>query len=221
MITNVAITPVSDNAKTGHIAVTGRPRSSCPTSCTFYESGCYTAGRIDAHYEKNAADWTVDAARERLREAKSDRLRDRVDGDLMTDGKLDLEYLRDLTAAAVAEGFRWVWGYSHAPDVTAADVPDGYVLNASCETEEDVISARERGLPATLASHMYLHGDRVDGRPVVQCPATRVDAITCGNCGGQAGPLCGRKDREAVILFPLHGAGARKAMQAIEARYGI
>jgi hypothetical protein len=221
MLTGAVVTPVSGNAKTGAIAVTGRDRSSCPTTCAFYNGECYTTGRIDAYYARNARDWTLEELRDRLREAKSDRLRDRVDGDVLTDGKVDRDYLETLTDAAMAEGFQWVWGYSHSRDVTPEDVPDGYVMNASCETEDDVTRAIDLGMPAVITSHMHLHGDRIEGRPVVQCPATRADAINCGNCGGSAGPLCARKDRTAIILFPPHGAGAKKAAKAIEARYGL
>lgn len=224
MLTDVVITPVSGNAKTGPIAVTGRDRESCPVTCTFNPrnpdgvGGCYTAGRIDAYYARNKRDWTDVEAKEALTQAKSDRLRDRVDGDVLTGGEIDREYLVTLTTAAQSAGFRWIWGYTHVEDVTAADVPEGYVMNASCETEADVVRAAERGLPACLASHQYVHGDRIAGRPVVQCPATRAEAINCGNCGGSAGPICARKDRTAVVLFPLHGSGAKKAAASIESR---
>jgi hypothetical protein len=222
VISGAVITAVSGNVKTGPIAVTGRGRASCPTTCTFYGgNGCYTEGRIDAFYTKNSRTWTTAEARAKLAGAKSDRLRDRVDGDVLTDDKVDREYLDTLTDAAVAEGFRWIWGYTHSLDVTPDDVPEAYVMNASCETEDDVARAIYLGFPAVLTSHMHLHGDRIEGRPVVQCPATRADAISCGNCGGQAGPLCARKDRTAVILFPPHGAGSRKVAAAIEARYGL
>lgn len=217
----LTITPVSSNRKTGNIAVTGRDRSTCPTTCTFYQNGaCYTNGRIDHYYATSQSDWTREQMTDALRNAKSDRLRDRVDGDIIDNGDVNLGYLQELTAAAVDAGMSWIWGYTHVP-VTAQDIPDGYVMNASCETEDDVAAARERGLPAVLSSHMHLHGDRVDGRPVIQCPATRSDAINCGNCGGSAGPICARPGREAVVLFPPHGSGVKRTVTAIEARYGL
>lgn len=215
MIRKLTITPVSGNRKTGKIAVTGRDRTTCPTTCTFYESGCYTKGRIDAYYARSQEDWTVDEMVDRLAQAKSDRLRDRVDGDVLTDGEIDRDYLQAVTYAAKVNGFRWIWGYTHVKAVTQDDVPDGYVMNASCETPRHVADAIDRGLPAVMASDTVKHGDRIHDRPVVQCPATRSEAINCGNCGGSAGPICARPDRTAIVLFPLHGGGKRKASEAI------
>jgi len=215
---NLVITPVSGNAKTGPIAVTGRDRSTCPTTCTFYNNGCYTTGRIDAYYKRTQRDWTVTEAKQALATAKSDRLRDRVDGDVLTNGKIDRSYLRDLTKVALSVGFRWIWGYTHVQQVTAADVPDGYVMNASCETADDVAWAIDRGLPAVIASDTVKHGDRIHGRPVIQCPATRADAINCGNCGGGSGPICARPGRDAIVLFPLHGVTVNKARAAVASR---
>lgn len=216
MIRKLTITPVSSNRKTGNIAVTGRDRSTCPTSCTFYNNGCYTTGRIDAYYARSQQDWTLTDMVDRLAEAKSDRLRDRVDGDVLTDGEIDRDYLQAVTYAGKVNGFRWIWGYTHVKDVTPADVPDGYVMNASCETPDHVADAIDRGLPVVVASDTVKHGDRIHDRPVVQCPATRSDAINCGTCGGSAGPICARPDRTAIVLFPLHGMAVKKARRAVE-----
>ena len=225
MLTDVSITPVSGNAKTGPITVTGRPRRTCPLSCTFNPEnpdgvgGCYTTGRIDAHYARTARDWAYEDVVAKLREGKSDRLRDRVDGDIVTPtGGMDLAYLETLTAAAREAGFNWVWGYTHTRDVIDWDLPNGYTMNASCETEGDVAEARLRGLPAVLSSDDYSHGDMIDGRRIVQCPATRSDKVDCSNCGGQAGPICARQGRETVVLFPLHGTAKRKAAESIRLR---
>ena len=225
MLTEVVITPVSGNAKTGPIAVTGRPRKTCPLSCTFNPlnpdgvGGCYTTGRIDAFYARHARDWTEEEVRVKLEGAKSDRLRDRVDGDVVTEsGGFDQAYLEILTDAAKDAGMAWIWGYTHNQAVWADDVPVGYTMNASCETESDVADARERGLPAVLSSETYQHGDMVDGRRIIQCPATRSDSVNCSNCGGGAGPICARPDREQVVLFPLHGTAKRKAAESIRLR---
>jgi hypothetical protein len=224
LIRDVVITPVSGNSKTGPIAVTGRGRDTCPVTCTFNPrnpaggGGCYTSGRIDAHYTKNARDFTHEEAVAILKGAKSDRFRDRVDGDVLTDGvTVDVEYLARLTAAAREAMMRWIFGFSHEETLMPQDVPDGYAMNISCETEAQVQDALDRGFPAVIASHQYLHGDTVAGRRIIQCPAERVASINCGNCGGTAGPICARKDRRTVVLFSLHGAGAGLAARSIEA----
>ena len=224
MIRDIVITPISSNRKTGRIAVTGRARHTCPLTCTFNPlnvegvGGCYTVGRIDAHYARAARDYTYEEAVAALRLALSDRLRDRVDGDVLTDGDIDLEYLEELTDAAVEAGMLWIFGYSHVETLMPSDIPSRYVMNVSCETEEQVQDAIDRGFNAVIASHQYLHGDTIAGRKIVQCPAERVDSINCGNCGGSAGPICGRKDRETVVLFSLHGGSAALAAKSIEMR---
>jgi hypothetical protein len=225
MIRDVAITPISSNKKTGPIATSGRARHTCPLSCTFNPlndegvGGCYTVGRIDAMYERYSRDYTHADAVALLKHAKSDRFRDRVDGDVYRQNRyVDRAYLVGVTKAALAAGMRWIFGYSHVTKLKRSDVPDGYVMNISCETEEQVQDAIDRGFPAVIATHQYLHGDIVAGRKIVQCPAERVESINCGNCGGSAGPICGRADRETVVLFSLHGGGAAKAAQSIEMR---
>lgn len=225
MLTDVVITPVSGNAKTGPITVTGRPRKTCPLSCTFNPlnpegvGGCYTTGRIDAFYARHARDWTHEEAVAKLKGRKSDRLRDRVDGDVVTEsGGFDQAYLEILTEAAKEAGYAWIWGYTHNKVVWDDDIPVGYTMNASCETERDVQDAGLRGLPAVLSSDEYQHGDMIAGRRIVQCPATRSDKVDCSNCGGQAGPICARPDRETVVLFPLHGTAKRKAAESIRLR---
>lgn len=222
MSIHAVITPVSSNRKTGPIAVTGRGRDTCPTTCTFNPrnpagvGGCYTEGRINAYYARYSKHWEHNEIVRVLLLAKSDRLRDRVDGDILTDGVIDLDYLHTLTEAAMDAGMQWIFGYTHVFDLKRSDVPIGYVMNMSCETEAHVEAAIDAGFPAVLTSHQYLHGDMIAGRKIVQCPAERVDSINCGNCGGKAGPICGREDRDTVVLFSPHGSGAAKAARSIE-----
>jgi hypothetical protein len=224
MIRDIVITPISSNRKTGPIAVTGRARRTCPTTCTFNPvnpdgvGGCYTQGRIDAHYARASRDYSYEEAVAALKQALSDRFRDRVDGDVLTEDEIDLEYLEELTDAAVEAGMLLIFGYSHVETRMPSDVPSRYVMNVSCETEAQVQDAIDRGFNAVIASHQYLHGDTVAGRKIIQCPAERVESINCGNCGGSAGPICGRKDRDTVVLFSLHGSGAAKAAKSIEMR---
>ena len=147
-------------------------------------------------------------------DGKTDRLRDRVDGDVLTNGDFDREYLEEVTDAALSAGYKWIFGYTHVNEVTADDVPEGYVMNASCETESDVVQAADRGLPMVISNDTTQHGDKIAGRRVIQCPAARSD-VDCSSCGGSAGPICARPDREQIVLFPLHGVQVRKAAQSI------
>ena len=49
----VHITPRSGNAKTGPIPVTTTERASCPSTCPFYDKGCYAkSGPLALHWRK-------------------------------------------------------------------------------------------------------------------------------------------------------------------------
>ena len=49
----VHITARSGNAKTGPIPVTTTERASCPTTCPFYDKGCYAkSGPLALHWRK-------------------------------------------------------------------------------------------------------------------------------------------------------------------------
>jgi hypothetical protein len=162
----------------------------------------------------------VDTLTAQLRKTADTRrmiLRDRVVGDIATeDGGVDRQWLVDITALAGSVGRR-PFGYTHHRGVTADDVPDGYTLNASCETPDDVRDAHRRGLPAVMAGDDV--PDVIDGARVVTCPATQRDDVDCSTCG-----LCAMASRMSspetapVIHFPLHGTAVKRARRAVAAR---
>ena len=226
--------PKSGNAKTGPIPVTYRDESTCPTSCPFLPSGsiggCYATGRIMAGAEKHSKMHTVQSlAKVFVGAAAGARyVRDRVSGDIMDNGRADIGYLAMIAeAAAIASGIRstlgdtalTAFGYTHAQseltrDDVAAIKGTGYILNASCETEEDVALALALGMPAVIATDEVSHGGTLAGRRVVQCPATSHENVSCASCG-----LCAKdyEDRP-VILFPIHGVAKNKARRAVAER---
>ena len=233
MSTWLKVTARSGNTKTGPIPVTSRGQWSCPTSCPFMGSGCYgenhrigggsTLFQVAEEAERT---WTTESLAVAMSQSDRPRkgqvrqrmiVRDREVGDVLDeDGEVDHEYLQMVTDAAHMVGRR-PFGYTHVPGLTADDVPDGYVMNASCETPEQVADAHRRGLPAVIV------GDH-DGLALADpehryaaCPAESRD-ITCAECGLCAQP--GRMKfphRAAVIVFEPHGAQRRKARAAVEA----
>lgn len=58
------------------------------------------------------------------------------------------------------------------------------------------------------------------GRRVVICPAT-ISKITCSNCGGNKGALCGRINRDYIIGFPAHGVRKNKAKEISQEGLGF
>jgi hypothetical protein len=147
-------------------------------------------------------------------------LRDRIVGDLVTpEGTFDWEYLLELAWAARNEGLT-PFGYSHAwrmlgPDDVATIKESGYVLNASCETEQDVIDATALGLPVVLTGDHWVEGSKIAKRRVMTCPAQTEPDTTCSTC-----KLCSLPNRNTVIRFLIHGPTRRKARATIAALTG-
>lgn len=227
---NLQVVPVSGNAKTGPIPVTYRPMSTCEPTCPLLPDkangtgGCYGTGRIFAAAARYSRDVTRADVAERLAAAPADAryLRDRVVGDVITvddDGTVtfDLAYVETIGALA-ADADLVAFGYSHAwrrmsPADVAAVAASGYVLNASCETVDDVAEALALGLPATIASDTVDDGTIIGGMRVVTCPAQTRDDVTCASCG-----LCAKPNRRSVVRFRIHGTARRMAAASIGRR---
>jgi hypothetical protein len=220
-LTNVLLVAASGTTKTGPIPVTYRPQETCPSTCPLLKNGCYGEGRIFHHAER-AVTMSTEAVYAKLRQAPkyATILRDRIVGDLVTpEGTFDWEYLLELAWAARNEGLT-PFGYSHAwrmlgPDDVATIKESGYVLNASCETEQDVIDATALGLPVVLTGDHWVEGSKIAKRRVMTCPAQTEPDTTCSTC-----KLCSLPNRNTVIRFLIHGPTRRKARATIAALTG-
>jgi hypothetical protein len=236
----VHVTPQSGNAKTGNIPVTYRPMTTCANDCAFLpkdyaeqlvaaglrspdipsEGGCYGTGRIFGMARKFAATITAGEVRAKLaRAARSARfLRDRVVGDILTEsGTIDHGYIATIAKLA-REAHLIPFGYTHAwRGMTSDDVAQiratGYIMNASCETRDDVRAAVDLGMPVTIASDIVADGEMIAGKRVVTCPAQTREDVTCASCG-----LCARGERAAVVRFQIHGTARKRAASAVQTR---
>ena len=217
----------SANKKTGHMPVTYRPMTTCPPDCVFLPSGpiggCYGTGRIFAMADRRAMYLTIAQAiseiqKSRPTKARVKYLRDRVVGDVITpDMTMDRNYLQAISDVARHEGLI-PFGYTHAwRYFTRRDVQFikriGYVMNASCETVEDVEVAVSLGLLPTIVDNDLPEGAIVAGYRVVTCPAQTRDEVTCASCG-----LCAKAQRKALVRFRIHGTARNKAIEAVEGR---
>lgn len=221
----VQISARSGNSKTGPIPTTMRPMTTCPSDCPFLPTGevggCYGTGRIFDLAARHSDYLSEDDMHKKLSKgvARSARyLRDRVVGDILDDdGAVDMGYIH--TIARVAQAKDLVpFGYTHAwRRMTKAQVrataKSGYVLNASCETVDDVRQAVDLGLPVVIAGDEIDEGAVIAGKRVVTCPAQTRDDVTCASCG-----LCAKPQRKAVVRFLLHGASKKKAARAVAGR---
>lgn len=220
MFKKILLVARSSNTKTGNIPVTYLGRETCPSSCPFLLNGCYGDGRIFALAHKLARALSLSEARAILakRDKSAKYLRDRVVGDLVTaTGKFNIRHVRDIARLA-REHALVPFGYTHAwRTMTRQDVTDvkaaGYVLNASCETLDDVRQAIEIGMPTVITNDDVREGSIVDGMRVITCPAQTRDNVSCATCG-----LCAKPDRKVVIRFLVHGPSKVRARSAVKTR---
>lgn len=212
------------NRKTGPIPTTDRPMSTCPRSCPFLPSGaiggCYGTGRLFASAAKYSGTWTVKDAIDHVNNyaVRSARyLRDRVVGDVVgDDGQVDRDYIAAISAVGRGTDLT-VFGYTHmwkqfTPDDVAFIQGEGYVMNASTETEDDVLRALELGLPVVIVNDELEDGDLLVGRRIVTCPAEEREDVKCASCG-----LCAKPDRQVIVRFHPHGTAENKARAALAA----
>jgi hypothetical protein len=211
---------VSQNRKTGPIAISMSPKATCPPSCPLRGNGCYAEhGPLGWHWERlsrgeTSISWKafLEAVR---RLPKGELWRHNVAGDLPGHG----DQINALMLAELVEANRGKRGftYSHKPAsqenlaVIRRANRQGFTINLSANTLEEADElARKKAGPVVVilpAGAAFNHVERTpEGRKVIVCPESYRDDIQCAGCG-----LCADPKRVAVIAFPAHGSAFRKA----------
>lgn len=218
----VALTMVSSNTKTGPIPTTTSDRATCPTTCPFYDKGCYAkSGPQAIHWRKvsNAERGFVwDEFVNQIRKiAKNQIWRHNVSGDLQhNNGNIDYKKLRQLIMANKGRrGYTYTHHKLNEHNIVSLQNANmmGFTVNVSCESIEEADRVMtEHEIPAVAV----VNSDKTDrfyktssGRKVITCPATIHDNVTCSTCG-----LCQKADRDYIIAFPAHG-NAKKTVNEI------
>ena len=212
-------TPVSSNAKTGPIPVTTSSKGTCPSDCSLRGNGCYAEyGPLAMHWRAvsdGKRGGTLDELCDKIRKLPKRQLwRWAQAGDLPGDGvAIDAAALKQITDANQGKsGF----GYTHyKPGVPGnfaaikAANDAGFTLSLSAETLEQADELAALGiapvacvLPTGTVKSLRTPG----GRLVAVCPAAVRDDVTCASCG-----VCAVPGHKAIIGFPAHGSGAKKA----------
>lgn len=209
----VHLTPKSANIKTGPIPVSTTERASCPADCKM-KAECYAAsGPLALHWAavsngSRGTSWSefTDA----IAALPDGQLwRHNQAGDLpQRDGTIDPALLGDLVAANIGKrGFT----YSHHRDAASIQWIRhanqwGFTVNLSANdlADADALADHQAGpvvvvLPSTTTANTTTPA----GRPVVICPATQRDDVSCATC-----QLCQRQ-RAAIVGFPAHGTRRR------------
>jgi hypothetical protein len=220
----VALTMVSSNTKTGPIPTTTSDRATCPTTCPFYDKGCYAkSGPQAIHWRKvsNAErGFAWDEFVNQIRKiAKNQIWRHNVSGDLQhNDGNIDYKKLRQLIMANKGRrGFTYTHHKLNEHNIVSFQNANmmGFTINASCESIEEADRVMtEHEIPAVAV----VNSEKTDrfyttssGRKVVTCPAALFPGkVTCATCG-----LCQKADRNFVIAFPSHGNAKRTVNEIV------
>jgi hypothetical protein len=220
----VALTMVSSNTKTGPIPTTTSDRATCPTTCPFYDKGCYAkSGPQAIHWRKvsNAErGFAWDEFVNQIRKiAKNQIWRHNVSGDLQhNDGNIDYKKLRQLIMANKGRrGFTYTHHKLNEHNIVSLQNANmmGFTINASCESIEEADRVMtEHEIPAVAV----VNSEKTDrfyttssGRKVVTCPAALFPGkVTCATCG-----LCQKADRNFVIAFPSHGNAKRTVNEIV------
>jgi len=220
----VHLTPKSTNVKTGPIPVSTTSRKTCPDVCPFKKAGCYAENyglnflwnRVDNGTA--GTDWpTFCNAIEALPAGTLWRYGQA--GDLPNQaGHIDGEALGHLVQANMGKR---VIAYTHCEPTLGDNAKYikgcndwGFTVNLSANTLEHADALVDLAIGpvvVVLDSTQTENTTTPAGRRVVICPATIRDDVTCKTCG-----LCAIEDRKAVIGFPAHGTGTKKAEAAIQ-----
>lgn len=152
--------------------------------------------------------------------------RHNVAGDLAVEGTNLIDVNRVDTIAGAIEGANKVAGeiikgytYTHCNiDLNASDIIHDaahkrFLINASCETVDEVKHAKSLGINAVIASVDPKETEKelkAVGLYGAQCPAQVNEGMDCDRC-----QLCA-KNRKVVIIFEVHGQSKGKARRVIQ-----
>jgi len=216
--TRIHLTLASRNAKTGPIPVTTTSRDTCSRACPFFGNGCYAeSGPLRLFWDKvtsgAAGAYWSEVMGQIKRLPRGPMGRHNQAGDLPGDGdNIDAVAMRELIAANTGKrGFT----FTHKPlnranRVLVKEANDkGFTVNLSANdlVHADTLAALDIGpVVVVLPEHQTRPTRTPSGRVVAICPATLAEHVTCQSCG-----LCALRDRAAIIGFPAHGNGKKKA----------
>ena len=246
MTYKMILLPKSSNAKTGDIIQSYSSSAYCPKSCAFKSQGCYAEqfhtklhwdrceNPQDPRYVDNCADLTEALRSEvfcRMKlQSKTVLFRHNVAGDMAIEGTSILDSSKVYMIAHAIEAVNKVFpkslvGYTYTHCLLnwnsiqmMLDVKEkGFIINASCESLAEVVSAKDYGINAVITSvdpEETKQELAEKGIRSVQCPAQTHKDMLCDKCR-----LCAM-DRAAVVIFKVHGIFARKARKVIMMKTG-
>jgi hypothetical protein len=211
--------PISHNKKLGSMAATYRTPDTCASDCPLFIDGkpkCYASAgagggsfALAKKYGKSVQEAFV---RLTTQTPYKSVVRHLVSGDV------DDEYIAEANKLHKERKDLRGYGYTHDWRNRSPEEIDGWVLNASCETPEEVEKAIANGWQAVIESpkDSTLSGYRIAGRRVVSCPNQSDDRVKCSTCR-----LCSTSsETRPVVEFVLHGNNTKLLADIIITKRG-
>ena len=224
-MSNYHLTKISNNAKTGPIAVSTSSKSTCPPDCPIKEKGCYAGnGPLNLHWQKvtdgsrgvSFDDFLLQVGALPIKS----EYRHNQAGDLPGEyGQIDAPKLARLAATTKRRKLK-AFTYSHYNVISNLNNrlaikqanEQGFTINLSANHISEVDTLLNLNI-APVAVIMPSNSKKVSytekGNKVVICPAQTNDPTRCIDC-----MLCAKKDRSFSIGFIAHGTSAKKAALA-------
>lgn len=210
----------SANKKTGPIPVSTSEQSSCPSTCAWYDKGCYAKyGPLGMHWRKvkeRGLTW-LRFCKEVSFFPRGQLWRHNQAGDLPGNNtRISVSMLRQLVQANKGRrGFT----YTHKPvldnegnrQAVAEANREGFTINLSADNLPHADSLANLGIApvcVVLPSNAPTKLKTPEGRHVIACPAEYVDRMTCASCG-----LCAIVSRKSIIGFRAHGTASKTVSQ--------
>lgn len=189
---------------------------SCHKGCSLLNNGCYAqsgnvALQMRDRYSNNDGDVFL---RELDRIPHGAIIRLHVSGDVMTNEgpngseTLDVPYIQALIQGAKSRPDVTMYGYTHSWRMMDPTIfPPNLIMNASCDTPDDVRDARSAGWQTTTVVASDTEWKR--NNDTVICPNQTI-GVSCAQC-----KLCMR-ERPMTIAFKAHGSGTKKVNARIK-----
>jgi hypothetical protein len=211
----VRFIPASGNSKTGPIPVSYTERESCPSTCPFYNKGCYAKYGPTGMWWRKVRD--LGAAWDKFckqvkKLPKAQLWRHNVAGDLPhKNGEISYMMLRQLIMANKGKrGFTYTHHELHEHNRVCLENANlmGFTVNVSCESIEQADRVMtDYKLPAVAvvnSTKIERFYTTESGRKVITCPAVLHEDVTCSTCG-----ICQNAKRDTIVAFPAHGIATK------------
>lgn len=221
MSTNVHLTRVSSNKKTGPIPVSTSAEETCPSTCPLFGNGCYAnAGPLKLHWSKvsggeRGMNWDEFCATI-AKLPKRQLWRHNQAGDLPHIHEYIEENatLQLVKANKGKNGFTYTHHDTNKPHnlkIVELCNAGGFTVNLSGNNPSHAAELRKQtNLPTvSVVTAEFWNGKKKvthDGVDFVQCPAEYNAETSCATCGA-----CAVASRSSVIGFTVHGTQKKKA----------